>query len=68
MVSIYQTLSVKKLLLRETDHNLPAQRLCRLQRCLVRTRPNLSNAYLEKRSTDGQCSIGVGPNVSVWNE
>jgi hypothetical protein len=30
---------------------------------------NLSNVYVEKRSPDGQCSIGVGPNVPVvWNQ
>jgi hypothetical protein len=28
---------------------------------------NLSNAEVEERSPDGQCSMGVGPHVAVWN-
>ena len=30
--------------------------------------PNLSNPDVEKRSPDGQCSTGVGPNVPMGTE
>ena len=65
MVSIYQTLSVKSILLEKQTTTFQSNGFVVSKDIWFELDLKLSNAYLEKRALDGQSSIGVGSNVPV---